>query len=161
MTLESTDKPATMSHLFPFTFDKEGPVDAETFLSVTPSTATILKSNTFVDDLARHSTVIMGRLLQGIEVTAPSGLEGHVWQQEAVENTNDGYDEDYEEHQSDNDDEPVAKNSVWSRTETKVGDSFILWKKDIAPPATDPRIHALESWITIADTIHTPIPIKH
>lgn len=65
-----------MSHVFPFTFDKEGPVDAETFLSVTPSTAPILKSNTFVDDLARHSTVIMGRLLQGIEITPSSDYEG-------------------------------------------------------------------------------------
>lgn len=79
---------------------------------------------------------------------------GHVWQQEAVENTSEeGYDDDYEEHPSDDDDEPVAKNSVWSRTETKVGPSFILWKKDIAPPASDPRIHALESWFTIADAV--------
>ncbi|KAI8341736.1 hypothetical protein BC941DRAFT_414347 [Chlamydoabsidia padenii] len=162
MTKSITTNQTTTTHLFPFTFDKEGPVDAHKFLSVTPSTALTIKSGTPVDDLLRHSTVIMGRLLEGIEIKPPANCKGYVWKQETNALNDDGYDDDYQEQHSDEEeqDTPINKNSLWSRTDVKVGESFILWKKDIAPPSSDPRIHAIESWITIADMIHKPIPIK-
>ncbi|KAI8097137.1 uncharacterized protein BX664DRAFT_383464 [Halteromyces radiatus] len=142
------------NHLFPFTVNKEGPVDAQQYLSVVPSTQLTLDPIT--DAFPRYTTVVMGRLLEGLEITPPKTCEGYVWKLDKNDNDedNNGYDEDYQDEQSH---QPSSLH--WTKTGTKV-DKFILWKKDIAPSPHDPRLHALESWMTIADLIHQPIPIN-
>ncbi|ORZ17821.1 hypothetical protein BCR42DRAFT_450376 [Absidia repens] len=164
-TLDDTTK---QHHLLPFAIDLEGPIDAAQFLSVIPSTTPQINVGTWVDACARRSTVIMGRLLEGIEVTPPDNCQGHVWTLESTNTdtqseTNSDYDDDYEEHIDDEDSNGASgmnnTGKVWSRSTTTV-DSFILWKKDVAPSPMDPRLNAIESWMNIADMIHKPIPIN-
>lgn len=40
----------------------------------------------------------------------------------------------------------------WTKT-NKTIDEFILWKKDTAPSAKDPRINALNRWIEISEAV--------
>ncbi|CAO3598393.1 unnamed protein product [Absidia cylindrospora] len=133
-TLDDTTK---QNHLLPFTIDLEGPIDAAQFLSVIPSTTPQINVGTWVDACARQSTVIMGRLLEGIEITPPENCQGHVWTLEATnkdshdESTSD-YDDNYEEHDDDDTSGMNNNGKVWSRSTTTV-ESFILWKRTWLP----------------------------
>lgn len=77
-----------------------------------------------------------------------------------METTNDeennesdnGYDDDYEDGDDNEHNEMNNDGKVLSRSTTTVN-SFILWKKDVAPSPTDPRLNAIESWINIADLV--------
>ncbi|KAI9307838.1 hypothetical protein BJ944DRAFT_228282 [Cunninghamella echinulata] len=136
------------NHLFPFGLEKDKKIEhIDHYLNI--------ESNN--DSTKEYSTILMGRKLEGIQVTPKSNIKGNIWKQ--VKKTNEDtmdYDEDYVDTEEDNNKD---QNIEWIRTDKNI-DDFILWKKDIAPPSDDPRLIALDSWLDMADLIHQPIPLK-
>lgn len=61
-------------------------------------------------------------------------------------------DEEDEEMQEADEEEQEEKEPSWTRTDISVQE-FILWKKDTAPSAQDPRICALDTWIDISEAV--------
>ncbi|KAI8064632.1 hypothetical protein BC940DRAFT_305551 [Gongronella butleri] len=128
----------TTAHLLPFKVFKEEKVDTDKFLSITH------------DNQAR-STVIAGRILEGIELT-PS-VPGYIWKQSInYDAMDDAYDSENEEENT----QTPAKE--WTRTDTKI-EKLIVWNKDTAPAANNPQALALEHWVKMADVIHGEIPL--
>lgn len=64
--------------------------------------------------------------------------------------SSDRYQDEEDEEMAEADDE--EKVPSWTRTDTSIQE-FILWKKDTAPNAQDPRIHALDKWIDISEAV--------
>lgn len=50
-------------------------------------------------------------------------------------------------------DEDNVETMPWTKTNTEV-EEFILWKKDNAPDAKDPRISAIHNWIDISQVVN-------
>lgn len=51
-------------------------------------------------------------------------------------------------------DEDNVESAPWTKTNTEV-EEFILWRKDKAPDAQDPRINAIHNWIDISQAVNT------
>ncbi|KAI8376775.1 hypothetical protein BD560DRAFT_367456 [Blakeslea trispora] len=119
-----------MSHLLPFSVQKEESINTAKYLQIDKNEEGI------------YETVIHGRKLLGRAIQIKAPTQGHVWYQDTEEELE------------------LKKESTaeWHRSKTSISE-FILWKKDHAPDPKDPRIHALQSWIPLAQTIHEPLPI--
>ncbi|CAO3615740.1 unnamed protein product [Mucor hiemalis] len=122
-------------HLLPFSVDCEGPINTKSYLKLE-------KEND------QYETVIMGRKLVGTAVSLKdSSAQGHIWEKDVLDS--------YEDEDMDEDN---VETMPWTKTNTEV-EEFILWKKDNAPDAKDPRISAIHNWIDISQVIHTSIPL--
>lgn len=113
------------AHLFPFSVDLEGPINAKTFLNIEKKEGD------------EFETKFNGRQLIGRPVSVQGTTQGHVWIKETA----------YEEEEEEED-----KQAIWKKTSTTV-DEFILWKKDRAPDKQDDRIKALENWLDISQSV--------
>lgn len=122
-------------HLLPFSVDREGPVNTKSYLKLEKE-----------ED--QYETVIMGRRLVGTAVSLKeSSAQGHLWEKDVVDS--------FEDEAMDEDN---VESAPWTKTNTEV-EEFILWRKDKAPDAQDPRINAIHNWIDISQAIHTSIPL--
>lgn len=73
-------------------------------------------------------------------------LTGQVYEKMSSDRYQDEEDEEMED-ESDEDKVPS-----WTKTDKSI-EKFILWKKDTAPNAEDPRINALDKWIDISEAV--------
>ncbi|KAL9551807.1 hypothetical protein MBANPS3_004078 [Mucor bainieri] len=134
------------AHLFPFSVDKEGTVNTKQYFKYEKSES----------DQEQYDTIMMGRKLVGRSIVLNDKTQCLVYEKTSSDRYEDG-DEDQVMEEADDDDQE-EKVSAWTRTDKSIHE-FILWKKDTAPSAHDPRIHALDEWIDIAEAIHEPIPL--
>lgn len=77
------------------------------------------------------------------EIETHSRILGHLWERDVVDSFED------EAMTEDN-----VESAPWTKTNTEV-EEFILWRKDKAPEAQDPRISAIHNWIDISQAVNT------
>lgn len=115
----------TKIHLLPFSIDREGTINTKEYFSVEK-------------DNDQYETTMLGRKLVGTPVTLVENTVGHVWEKKPTDHYNDEEEED--------------ETSTWSKTNITI-EEFMLWKKDRAPNAQDPRINTLNNWMDITQTV--------
>ncbi|KAL7309919.1 hypothetical protein PS15m_010741 [Mucor circinelloides] len=129
------------AHLFPFSVDKEGSINTKQYFKFEKNEA---------DE--QYETIMMGRKLVGRSIALNDKTQCQVYEKMSSDRYQDEEDEEME------DEEDEDKVPSWTKTDKSI-DKFILWKKDTAPNAEDPRINALDKWIGISEAIHEPIPL--
>ncbi|KAK4513626.1 uncharacterized protein ATC70_005630 [Mucor velutinosus] len=132
------------AHLLPFSVDKEGTINTKQYFKYEKNEA---------DE--QYETIMMGRKLVGRSVALNDKTQCLVYEKMSSDRYQDEEDEEMEET---DDEEAQEKMPSWTRTDKSIQE-FILWKKDTAPNAQDPRISALDKWIDISKAIHEPIPL--
>ncbi|KAI8388052.1 ribonuclease H2, subunit C [Radiomyces spectabilis] len=143
----ANDDPLPTAHLFPFSVQREGPTNAQHYLSLTAH------EEAAPQDLQTHrlySSVVMGRQLHGYELCLEKhNCQGHIWREVGADDQNQDHDEEVEEDQ---------QPQLWEKTGEPIS-NFVLWKKDKFPSADDARSKALNGWVDIAEAIHAPISL--
>ncbi|ORX43539.1 hypothetical protein DM01DRAFT_324342 [Hesseltinella vesiculosa] len=136
---------ASEAHLLPFKVFKEEYVEAEKFLAVA--------DNDDQENISR-SMVLVGRTLKGIAL-APS-CPGYVWEEKLIKAQSSCHDDS----EDDASDTPQAEICKYLKRKGNKIVHMTLWNKDVAPSTECPQTVTIQSWMSLAEIIHQPIPLN-